>query len=87
MIQTKLDTKRFNGWTNRDTYLYSLTIDDSEYNIAYNKIVKISKRNVDFKIKKDMLIEVLNNTGNKLKVNTSNVNFEEVIETYKRETK
>lgn len=83
--QSDLNKNRYNGWSNKDTYLYSLTIDDDEKGGAFRKVVQIANKNDTLANKKLDLVLLLQKIGNENNLNVSLVNFEEILKTYKNE--
>ena len=78
-----VNQKSYMGWTNKDTYLYCLTIDDYENSSPQKNIRLIANSSCGIKEKRVLLIKVFLDIGNK-EVNLEQVNFEEIVQEYKQ---
>ena len=85
MYKTSLQSNRYMGWTNKDTFLYCLTIDNDDQGHAFRKVVKISRSNNNEDTKKKYLTKVLTDLVGVNELDIVNVNFNEIISVYANE--
>lgn len=82
---SKLKTERYNGWANRDTYLYSLFVDSEDRDHAFRKVVKLCSSTNAFVDKKNGLMEIYSDLKIKDKIELNNVDYQEIINVYSKE--